>query len=89
MPMKHLSTLLILVPLLFAGNANADQHRGTKGHTAVSESEAARIVRQKKGGRVLDVKRQNRNGQTDYRVKTIENGRVRVYGVDGHTGKLR
>lgn len=83
------SIMLALAIGLMSHTGIASAAPGKNDGAAVSEREAARIVRQQKGGKVLDVKRQNKNGRPQYRVKTIENGRVRVYGVDGKTGRVR
>lgn len=83
-PARTIALVAILFSLSLNGWADQDRQRGRDAN--VSERDAARIVRSQKGGKVLDVKRRN---DSDYRVKTIDRGRVRVYGVDGRTGEIR
>ena len=55
----------------------------------LSSSEAAAIVREETGGRVLGVKSEKRDGTRIYRVKVLlPKGRVRYYAVDRRTGRI-
>lgn len=89
--MNKLITQLVIASALtlLSVNSWADSGKQKNDRSAVSQKEAARIVRQQKGGRVLDIKRRSSSGRPGYRVKTIEKGRVRIYGVDGQTGEIR
>ncbi len=72
------------------GALSADQGRqsGAEGHE-VSKRDAARLVKERYGGRVLDVQPRGGASAPGYRVKIIESGRVRVLSVDGRTGEIR
>ncbi len=55
----------------------------------LSSGEAAAIVREETGGRVLGVKSEKRNGSRVYRVKVLlPKGRVRYYEVDRRSGRI-
>ncbi len=55
----------------------------------LSSSEAAAIVREETGGRVLGVKSEKRDGTRVYRVKVLlPKGRVRYFAVDRRTGRI-
>ena len=95
--MKQLSKcLLIALVLLLSlpvqadrrGRDHRDRDREYRGHDngyAISREEAARIARERNGGRILDIK-PRRDG---YQVKTLRKGRVRVYEIDGRSGEVR
>jgi uncharacterized membrane protein YkoI len=56
---------------------------------ALSADEAAAIVAGASGGRVLDVRGEDRGERRVYRVKVLlGEGRVRVYRVDAQTGRI-
>ena len=56
---------------------------------AVSPDNAAAIVRDSTGARVLGVRLSERAGQAAYRVKVLlPGGRVRVFHVDARTGRV-
>ncbi len=56
---------------------------------SLSSNEAAAIVREATGGRVLGVKSEKRDGSRYYRVKVLlPKGRVRYYEVDRRTGRI-
>jgi uncharacterized membrane protein YkoI len=56
---------------------------------SVSADEAVALVRAQSGGRILNLRLENRAGPAVYRVKVLlEGGRVRVYRVDASTGKI-
>ena len=85
--MKSVQTIAVLAILLsFGTNVWAEQDRSRGRDSGVSERDAARIIRSEKGGKVLGVQKRD---DRDYRVKTLDRGRVRVYGVDGRTGEIR
>ncbi len=56
---------------------------------SVSADEAAALVRATSGGRILDLRLENRARPPVYRVKVLlDGGRVRVYRVDASSGKI-
>ncbi len=56
---------------------------------AVSADEAAALVRDASGGRILDVRLDETAEAPVYRVKVLlDGGRVRVYRVDARTGRI-
>ena len=56
---------------------------------SVSADQAAALVRAQSGGRILDLRLENRARPPVYRVKVLlDGGRVRVYRVDASTGKI-
>jgi uncharacterized membrane protein YkoI len=56
---------------------------------SVSADEAAALVRARSGGRILDLRLENRARPPVYRVKVLlDGGRVRVYRVDASSGKI-
>lgn len=55
----------------------------------VSADEAAALVREATGGRILDVRLDGAARPPVYRVKVLlDGGRVRVYRVDANTGRM-
>jgi uncharacterized membrane protein YkoI len=55
----------------------------------MSADEAVALVRERSGGRILGVRRDNDARPPVYRVKVLlEGGRVRVYRVDASTGRI-
>lgn len=55
----------------------------------ISASQAAAIVQEHYGGKVLKVQSTQKNGRVIYRVKILlDNGRVRNVGVDAQSGRL-
>jgi len=93
---RHLSTLLLLGLLIaWTGSASAQRRdpprqavpkeRTQQGGTALSEREAAEIVRQRSGGRVLSANPVEEKGRSAYRVKVLTpKGRVRTITIDAH-----
>lgn len=83
--------LLLAVFAALALPAQADRGRGRHGDRdderdyELSLEEAAELIREKNGGRILDIRRK-RDG---YEVKSLRRGRVRVYEIDGHSGEVR
>lgn len=81
--------IIALATLIPAVSVQADSGRGGKGEYQISREHAAKIARQRFGGRVLDIRPKKRNGHADYRIKMLRDGRVRVFDIDGKTGKVR
>ena len=54
----------------------------------IGPDQAAAIVRDRTGGRVLGVRAVERDGQIFYQVKVLKNGHVRTYLVDGRSGNI-
>lgn len=89
LPSKY---LLIVLLLLLSLPVQADrrgreyrEHRDDDRGYSISREEAARIARDRNGGRILDIKPRH----DGYQVKTLRKGRVRVYEIDGRSGKVR
>ncbi len=52
--------------------------------------QAARLVKNRRGGKILKVSRNKYNGRIAYRVKFIKkDGRIRSVMVDAHSGQIR
>ena len=88
--MKHLLYSLSIFLLVTSLPAMADrQQRDDQDNNgqrqSISREQAANIVRQRNGGRILDI-RPRGNG---YQVKTLRNGRVRVHEVNGDENNTR
>ena len=88
--MKHLLHSLSILLLLLSWPAMADrQQRDYQEHNgkrqSISREQAANIVRQRNGGRILDIQPRG-NG---YQVKTLRNGRVKVYEINGDENNNR
>ena len=82
--MKQLLLVLSIILLLLSLPVMADrqqrdyrEHKGKR--QSMSREQAANIVRERDGGRILDIRPRG----DGYRVKTLRNGRVRVYEIDG------
>lgn len=57
--------------------------------SGISADQAATIVRNSTGGRILSVERQDKKGGSVYRVKVLmSDGRVRVIRVNADSGKI-
>lgn len=83
-----LIALLLLLSLPVQADRRGREYREPRGHDngyAISREEAARIARERNGGRILDIK-PRRDG---YQVKTLRKGRVRVFEIDGRSGEVR
>ena len=79
----------------FAASVDADAGKMdrlmwlTQASPAVSADQAAAAVRAASGGRILDVRLDNRSQPPIYRVKVLlDRGRVRIYRVDASTGRV-
>ncbi len=90
-PLTTFLTLLLAACVFgVAASAYAGPRDGRQyGDRGVSKRDAARIVKERYGGRVLDVRPRRGNGDGGYRVKILDGGRVKVLGVDGRTGEIR
>ena len=52
--------------------------------------QAAQLVKNRRGGKILKVSRKKDNGRIGYRVKFIKkDGRIRSVLVDAHSGRIR
>ncbi len=52
--------------------------------------QAARLVKNRRGGKILKVSRNKQNGRIAYRVKFIKkDGRIQSVMVDAHSGQIR
>jgi hypothetical protein len=82
--------VLVALPALAASRATADGPlRLAQATLSVSADQAAALVREASGGRILDVRLENRSRGPVYRVKVLlEGGRVRVYRVDAGSGRI-
>jgi len=54
----------------------------------LSPADAARLVRTQTGGQVMSVSSRRSDTGTIYRVKILNEGRMRIVQVDGQTGEL-
>jgi len=55
-----------------------------------SAQQAARLVKNRFGGKILKVNRRKNNGRIGFRVKFIKkDGRIRSVLVDAHSGRIR
>ncbi|WNO09495.1 PepSY domain-containing protein [Teredinibacter sp. KSP-S5-2] len=56
-------------------------------NNVISEGQAAAIAKQRHGGKVLSVQKQNQNGKTIYKVKLLQDsGRVKIVTINGNRG---
>jgi|GEM_PF-4202321 len=88
--MKLIQSILLLTLLLSLGlpvqaERRYREDRDNDREYAISREEAASIVRERNGGRILDIRRK----QDGYQVKSLRKGRVRVYDIDGRSGEVR
>jgi uncharacterized membrane protein YkoI len=80
MAYPRLSRLLLVVALVAAAPAAM----------AMGRDEAAALVRQQTGGRVLSVVREERGGEPVFVVKVLtRSGEVRIVVVDARSGAMR
>jgi uncharacterized membrane protein YkoI len=90
-------TLVALVSLLAATNAQAQSGRSSRGDDGRASSRqyadpdrAANAAREATGGRVLGVQGENRDGRPGYRVRVLQpDGRVRSLHYDADSGAVR
>ena len=83
-----LAASLLSAPISFAAHAPQGFARGVNLAADIGPDQAAAIVRDRTGGRVLGVRAVERNGRIIYQVKVLKNGHVRVYNVDGSSGNI-
>ncbi len=86
-------TLMLAASLLCAAAAHAAHApqgsvRAVNLAADIGPDQAAAIVRDRTGGRVLGVREVTREGRTIYQVKVLKNGHVRVYNVDAASGNI-
>lgn len=56
---------------------------------ALGKDAAAEIIREKQDGRILEIKRQEKEGKAIYVIKILTNDdRIRKYRVDAETGAI-
>lgn len=93
-PIKRLASALLCAAALLsaapalAGHAPPWLSREVKLAADIGPDQAAAIVRDRTGGRVLGVRAVNRDGRVIYQVKVLKNGHVRIYNVDGNSGNV-
>jgi hypothetical protein len=96
-PRRRCAAVFTVIALLWmaapAGAAlaslSADRIVLAQGTPAVSADEAAALVRQSSGGRILGVRRVDTASGPAYHVKVLlDGGRVRVYVVDAGSGQI-
>lgn len=76
------------LPSSEADNSLIDPNTIDTPEPEISPAEAAEVVRKKVGGQVMSVNTQHRETGVVYGVKVLNDGRMRVIHVDGHTGRL-
>ncbi len=90
---RFAATLMCAAAMLSAGTAfagHAPQRLAREVNLAadIGPDQAAAIVRDFTGGRVLGVRAAKRDGRLVYQVKVLKNGYVRIYHVDGSSGNI-
>jgi hypothetical protein len=83
-----LAASLLSAPTAFAAHSPRGLARVVNLAADIGPDQAAAIVRDLTGGRVLGVRAVQRDGRVVYRVKVLKNGHVRVYNVDGNSGNV-
>lgn len=95
-----LATLALLCSLLMVnvtveansrseGREQRDPERREQTRARISASEAARIVEQRYGGKVMNVQTRQGNGGVVYSVKILQSsGHMRTINVDGQSGAI-
>jgi uncharacterized membrane protein YkoI len=83
-----LAAALLAAPTAYAAHSPRGPARAARLAADIGPDQAAAIVRDSTGGRVLGVRPVERNGRVIYRVKVLKNGRVRIYHVDGSSGNI-
>lgn len=98
--MKIFSLIFIGLILTFATNHSADAqsytrssvNQGVNNKSSVkvkSSQQAAQLVKNRLGGKILKVSKQNVNGQIGYKVKLLKkNGHVVSVLVDAYSGRI-
>lgn len=76
------------LPSSEADNSLIDSNTIDTPEPEISPAEAAEVVRKKIGGQVMSVNTQQLDSGVVYGVKVLNDGRMRVIHVDGHTGHL-
>ncbi len=75
-------------PTAFAGHSLEVLTREVNLAADIGPDQAAAIVRDRTGGRVLGVRAVKRQGRTVYQVKVLKDGHVRIYNVDASSGNI-
>lgn len=85
-----LSTALLLAATsIQAAGARPPQPTQQAQAAPLSLNEAAKMVQQRVGGRVLAAEVAQSNGQTYYLIRIlVRKGQVKVYRVDPHSGRI-
>ncbi len=83
-----LAAALFSAPTAFAAHSSRALPREVNLAADIGPDQAAAIVRDFTGGRVLGVRAVQRDGRVVYRVKVLKNGHVRIYNVDGSSGNI-
>lgn len=69
--------------------ASASNQSGRAAGAQIAGADAAEIVRQRYGGRVMGVNTRQQDGRIIYQVRILQDdGRMRTINVDGQTGKI-
>lgn len=79
---------LLSAPAVFATHSPQGFARQATLAADIGPDQAAAIVRDRTGGRVLGVRAVERNGRVVYQVKVLKDGHVRIYNVDGSSGNI-
>ena len=83
-----LAASFLPAPTAFAAHSPQGVAREVRLAADIGPDQAAAIVRDQTGGRVLGVRAVERNGRVIYRVKVLKDGHVRIYHVDGSFGNI-
>lgn len=83
-----LAASVLSTPAALAAHAPQGLAREVNIAADIGPDQAAAIVRDHTGGRVLGVRAVQRNGRIVYQVKVLKNGHVRIYNVDGSSGNI-
>ncbi len=84
---KIFSIFVVATGLLLASAVQADDGKASRPDT-LSRDEAAKIAHAHFRGRLLDIRRQDKEDGFHYRVKMLEQGRVLIFNIDGKTGEI-
>ncbi len=95
--MKLITVLIFTISLIFSATLFAGDKHNLRNYQNAQQAlviknaqQAARLVKNRRGGKILKVSRKKHNGRLGYRVKFIKkDGRIRSVLVDAHSGKIR
>ncbi len=88
--MQKIFSLLMTaaVALLAVSPIQAETGKHQRRHP-LSRDEAAKVAQERFHGRLLDIRRQERDEDGfRYRVKMLEKGRVLIFNINGMTGEI-